>query len=616
MKEPEILKNLIRTIMKSNLFKYLFSLLLMAILSSYLLKISWNKWADLLVDFGREVYIPWQIAEGAALYRDLSYFSGPFSPYLNSIIFYFFGSNLITLVILNLILLLVIIGVIFRYFLEITDLFTATALALTFIGVFAFSQYTGIGNYNYVTPYSHEMTHGILLSVSAIYSFRVFIKKQNAWWLFPTGILTGLTFLTKPELFIALAGSLGLGEAVLVRKTGFAWRTLGAHWGSIACGFFLAVGLFLGYLSIQIGLNPALQGFLTPYRLLVLSELIHNPFYLWASGFDHPWENAGRMVRNLFEVLSIVLLIVGFSILVSKVKPRSFRMVLLLFFSASFILSIPLLLYGVPWVEKLRFLPVVAGFSAIYFAYRVFREQKEVPSDRHLSFLVFSTYSFLLLGKIILNTHAYHYGFGLAMPATLMAVSLLLFHLRCYLKNKYHEIIPFRLLSMALLGIFILAHINISHQIFSLKDQKITTAKGTLFTWNPRINPQGRIMGAAIQEILKIMGPQDRFMVFPEGVMLNYLTERKNSTPYINFMPPELIVFKEEKILEAIRKNPPSYILMAEKNTVEYGYHYFGKDYGQEIYGWLMKNYSPVSTLGAPPLTGSGFGIQILKYHH
>ena len=82
--------------MKSPLFKYLFSLLLMAILSIYMVGISWNKWPDLLVDFGRELYLPWQISEGAVLYRDLSYFNGPFSPYLNSIIFHFFGSNLIS----------------------------------------------------------------------------------------------------------------------------------------------------------------------------------------------------------------------------------------------------------------------------------------------------------------------------------------------------------------------------------------------------------------------------------------------------------------------------------------------------------------------------------------
>jgi hypothetical protein len=361
--------------------------------------------------------------------------------------------------------------------------------------------------------------------------------------------------------------------------------------------------------------NPAAQGILIPYRLLGQSELTQNPFYLRVSGFNHPWENAGRMIKNLFEVLTVIFIIVGFSILVSKVKTRSFRILLLFAFGVTLLLSIPRLLYEISWLQKLRFLPLVTGSSVIYFGYRIFRKNKEIPSD-YLSFFVFSTFSFLLLLKIILHTQVYHYGFGLAMPATLMTVCLLLFHLPLFLKNKYHESTLPRLLTMALLGIFVIAHIHISHQIYSFKDQEITTAKASLITWNPRITPQGKIVVATIQEINNVMKPQDRFMVFPEGVMLNYLTERKNPTPYVNFVPPELIMFGEETILDRIRQNPPHYILLVDRDTHEYGFHYFGKDYGREIYGWLKKNYSPVLTLGAPPLTNSGFGIQICKYLH
>jgi hypothetical protein len=83
-----------------------------------------------------------------------------------------------------------------------------------------------------------------------------------------------------------------------------------------------------------------------------------------------------------------------------------------------------------------------------------------------------------------------------------------------------------------------------------------------------------------------------------------------------NFMPPELFMFKEKKILEAIIKNSPHYILITERGTDEYGCHYFEKNYGQENLRVVRKNYSLISTLGAPPLTNSGLGIQIWKYHH
>ena len=36
-----------------------------------LLAWTWRAWPDPLVDFGRELYVPWRLAEGDALFRDV-----------------------------------------------------------------------------------------------------------------------------------------------------------------------------------------------------------------------------------------------------------------------------------------------------------------------------------------------------------------------------------------------------------------------------------------------------------------------------------------------------------------------------------------------------------------
>lgn len=41
----------------------------------------------MIVDFGRELYVPWRLAEGDALFRDVVHFNGPLSPYLNAALF-------------------------------------------------------------------------------------------------------------------------------------------------------------------------------------------------------------------------------------------------------------------------------------------------------------------------------------------------------------------------------------------------------------------------------------------------------------------------------------------------------------------------------------------------
>ena len=52
-----------------------------------MLVISWRKWLDPTVDFGRELYVPWQLSQGQVLYRDIAYFNGPLSPYFNALVF-------------------------------------------------------------------------------------------------------------------------------------------------------------------------------------------------------------------------------------------------------------------------------------------------------------------------------------------------------------------------------------------------------------------------------------------------------------------------------------------------------------------------------------------------
>jgi hypothetical protein len=53
--------------------------LLVAILS---LLQSWNRWLDPIIDTGRDLYIPEQLARGAKLYRDIRYQYPPLTPYL------------------------------------------------------------------------------------------------------------------------------------------------------------------------------------------------------------------------------------------------------------------------------------------------------------------------------------------------------------------------------------------------------------------------------------------------------------------------------------------------------------------------------------------------------
>ena len=75
---------------------------------------TWGKWPEAFIDFGRELYVPWRLAEGQRLYHDVAYFNGPLSPWLNAALFRIFGVSLRTLVLTNLAITALIAVVIWR----------------------------------------------------------------------------------------------------------------------------------------------------------------------------------------------------------------------------------------------------------------------------------------------------------------------------------------------------------------------------------------------------------------------------------------------------------------------------------------------------------------------
>src|SRR5215813_4393609 len=131
---------------------------------------SWGTWPDALVDFGREVYVPWRLSQGEVLYRDIvSYFNGPLSPYLHALLFKLFGVSLRTLVWFNLVVIATLASLLYALLARAFGRIGAAAGGVTFFVLFAFAQLLFGGNFNYVCPYSYELPHGITLTLASIY---------------------------------------------------------------------------------------------------------------------------------------------------------------------------------------------------------------------------------------------------------------------------------------------------------------------------------------------------------------------------------------------------------------------------------------------------------------
>lgn len=102
-------------------------------------------------------------------------------------------------------------------------------------------------------------------------------------------------------------------------------------------------------------------------------------------------------------------------------------------------------------------------------------------------------------------------------------------------------------------------------------------------------------------------------VVFPEGVALNYLSQRNNPLPVYAYNPPLLRLAGEETSISVLERNKVNYIIILQRETGEYGYSRFGLDYARKMSSWIYEHYRIVEQFGPAPFTSDEFSAVILK---
>ena len=72
-------------------------------------------------------------------------------------------------------------------------------------------------------------------------------------------------------------------------------------------------------------------------------------------------------------------------------------------------------------------------------------------------------------------------------------------------------------------------------------------------------------------------------------------------------------MFGEGEMLDAYLASPPDWIALVACDTTIYGFPYFGRDYARAFAAWIDRGYALVEIIGAPPFTGRGFGVALLR---
>ncbi|MEN6459644.1 MAG: hypothetical protein ABFC63_12025 [Thermoguttaceae bacterium] len=567
---------------------------------------TWGTWPDVLIDFGVERYIPWRLAQGDVLYRDIAFHNGPFSQYFNALCFGLFGSSLRTLVFSNLVWLALLICLLHYALRQVGSRTAATIACLVFVLLFAFGQYLGIGNYNYVCPYAHEMTHGLTLSLAAVVAAWPADRRQRSRMALG-GLALGIAFLTKTEVFLpgAFATATAVALSLWFQRPG--WRPTIARVGCFLIAFLVPPTIAFVCLATAMPTAQAMLGTLGTGAVALHRDILDLPFYRRGIGLDQPMHNAWLMLS--LTGLEAIILAPAAALGLLLRRPQRFRRVIVaaVFFAMGAILWC--LQTHIPWYDMARPLPILMlAMAAAVVASFVRGPRKRADQFRLVRQVSLLVFAMVLLTKIALYARIYHYGFILAMPAVLLLCVAAFDWIPRFLDRRGGFGPVFAAAAAALLSVTIVAHLDVQSQLISAKTCRVGAGADAFWAY-----AAGDLVNTITAEIAKRTPPAKTLAVFPEGVMINCLTRLRNPTPYIHLMPTELILFGEQRIQAAYQAHPPDLIVFAHKDTSEFGLRFFGQNYGQRLADWVLANYRPVALAGSLPFQNDQFGILLLE---
>lgn len=579
---------------------------------------SWRKWADILVDFGREMYIPWQLCAGKVLYQDVFYFNGPLSPYVNALWFKIFGVSFTTLIFCNLALLVCMTGLMFVLIKQSSDSLTATVCCLVFLCVFAFPDINGRGNNNYVCPYDHSLTHGVTLSFVMIYAFARYTQRFKIYFIIIAGVCLGLLFLTKAELFV---------PGVLVACT---WIIINHRSNKLTINksykittilllcILCPVILFSIYFSILMPMQKVLDCMTGNWQFIFKTKVVSIDFYKQGLGVDHLFINALLMLLSFLLIMILSFLGIIADIKITKTRRKDDAIVYIVAFLIIFTLLLIINYYKtniILFMFSKSFPLLIIAIITIYCIR--YKSIKYYVKD-NISIILLGAYGFFLLGKIILNVRINHYGFVLAMPATIFIIIFFIYYLPRLLFDKNGGGMVFRSLAIFILAGFSFYILLLSNIYYEKKNFAIGEGADRMLTYGPENEPFGQALGRLIQYINVNIPPNKSITVLPEGVMINYLTRRSASIPFIVFLPVELTMIGEQPIIDSLKKNPPEYILFIDRPMPEYNVPSFGDDlkYGFLIMKWIKDHYIALDYISYEIKDYLQYGIHIFKRNY
>ncbi len=577
-----------------------------------LLAASWRKWNDPIIDFGRELYTPWRLAEGEILYRDVQSVYGPLSQCLNAILFKIFGPGIMVLVGANALVFLAILGVAYLLFRRAWGWAGAWSACAVFVAVFAFSRFLPVANFNYVAPYAHEVTHGMLAVLGLTLAALRWIECPTPQQSMVVGLLFGITLLIKPEFILGGGATLGAALALgFVRRRSFSLAMLA--W--IAGGAIIPTLLLLGYFRRAMPWAEAAQSATNAWWGTLTNSISGMPYQQGMMGLDQPFFHLKEHLLATLLGLAVIGGIFFWMRFFAGMKARwAWWPGVAVIASAAVILGAQ-----IEWIHAGRSL---LGLTLAYFAvvmirlWRCFRGKTETEMTRRLPTQVLLTVlAVAMMARMFLHGRIWQFGFFQAALAGMVVTAVIVGELPVVVSLERRSRWMTALVFGLWLGTGVVALTKVSWQWLSRVTFEVGSGRDLFRSFPPQLDGHGDTVRQLV-DALGAFSPKTPLLVLPEGLMINYLARMRSPLPYFQYYAFTTEQGKEAAIVEKLEKAPPELVALISRDLREFGIERYGQKSGEglEILSWVQANYVVIRRIYDDPLDPARCGAILLRH--
>ncbi len=550
------------------------------------LRLTWGRWGDPVIDTGRELVAPLQLAEGRMLYRDVRYWYGPLAPYANAALYSVFGVRVNMLVATGIAVAAAVAGLVYAICRRFTGRAVSTAASVLFLSACAFGQYYELNIYQFALPYSCAATYGVLVALASAFFLVRHAQGRRDRDLVLACAFLALAALTKVEVLFAIGCAhalflLGALKAGWLRRQ-YLWAYLGA---------LAAPAAVYGYFFAFAGGALASDNLFLPGNVAIGSKVLRH------SGLDDPAAAARALLLSALALGGGLLLGVAAAWSAPRLAARTPAALRPgvpagLSLAAAAIAAAGLLSFDVYHV--LRGLPLLLLGAFLVLGTRLLLGRRREAAG--LPALVLFGFALASLSRMGLRCGAEHYGFYL-LVAAIPALAVLL--------ARPGKVFGFRrgAAETTWLAAGVLLTLAGMHAAqTAVVRRAVYGPEAPILIGGPRglMACPLRYRGSVDEAVRFLLGQPagTRVLAIPEGAAIPFLAGNTHPLGVHTFLPLDFSGdYGEEAMIERVLRADPDYLLWTSRPVAEYDRRGIGVDYARRFYRALERRYEPVREL-------------------